>query len=353
MNNTRIKWIDLTRVLAIMAVLLCHCSQGIYGQFNTELMSSVSLFSKIFAYTTFSLGRIGVPLFLMISGYLLLDRTYDNEKTMNFWSENCKHLIICTIIWCAIYQAFLIIVMHDNMNLVTIISGIIFLSELNINHIWYMPMIIGMYILIPFVSTALRQYDLKVIVKPVTFFSIIIFLCPFLIYILNLCGIHDLQVTISLGFSGGVYGIYLVLGYIIKKGYFKKIKSNHLICLFIISLVIIVLIQLYSYKYQLNFKLWYDSPFILLASITLFELISRMKEINFYDIIKLLSKYSFSVFLVHNFFRLPLIPYFAKLPFNYPIKLILLTFTVMIASYILSIAISKIPKIGKYVLYIK
>lgn len=353
MKNTRIKWIDLTRVLAIIAVLLCHCSQGIYGQFNAELMSSVSLFSKIFAYTTFGLGRIGVPFFLMISGYLLLDRVYDNEKTMNFWSKNCKHLIICTIIWCAIYQAFLIFVMHQNMDIITAISGIIFLSELSINHIWYMPMIIGMYILIPFVSTALRQYDLKVIVKPIIFFSIIIFLFPFLIYILKVYGIDGLKVTISLGFSGGVYGIYMVLGYLMKKEYFKKIKSIYLIVSFIISLTIIILLQLCSYKYQFEFKLWYDSPFILISSVCLFELISRMKEVKFYDIIRFLSKYSFAVFLVHNFFRLPLLSYFAELPFNYPIKLILLTLIVMIASYGLAVAISKIPRVGKYMLYLK
>jgi len=243
--------------------------------------------------------------------------------------------------------------MHENIDFINALTGIFFLKNLNINHIWYMPMIIGMYILIPFVSTALKQYDLKIIIKPYYFFSILIFLCPLLIFILKLMGVEDLSLTISLGFSGGMYGFYLITGYLMKKEYFKKINIKFLILGFIIPLAILVLIQLLSYKYNFKFHLWYDSIFLLISSISLFELISRMKNIKFYEFIKFLSKYSFAVFLVHNLFRLPLLPYFIGLPFNYPLKLCLLTLTVILFSYMLSFIISKIPKIGKYILYIK
>ncbi|WP_458403788.1 acyltransferase [Methanobrevibacter sp.] len=353
MVETRIKWIDVARVMAILFVVLCHCSQGIYGQFNIEVMSSISLFSKIFAYFTFALGRLGVPFFLMISGYLLLDRVFTEEKTLDFWNNKCKHLIICTIIWCMIYQIFLVVVLHKDIDFVSAIMGIFFLKKLDINHIWYMPMIIGMYFLIPFVSTALKHYDLKIIIKPYYFFSFLIFLCPFLIFILEILGVKDLSLTISLGFSGGMFGIYLISGYLSKKEYYKKFKSYFLVLGSIIPLIALVLIQLLAYKYNIEFNLWYDSIFLFLSSISLFELISRINNVRYYKYIKFLSKYSFGVFLVHNLFRSPLLPYFRGLPFNYPLKLILLTLIVVIFSYALSFAISKIPKIGKYVLYLK
>ena len=170
---------------------------------------------------------------------------------------------------------------------------------------------------------------------------------------MGLCGVHDLSVTLSEGFSGGMYGIYLISGYLVKKDFFKRFKSSHLMIAALLSVAVLVLIQLFAYKYNVEFKLWYDSIFILISGVSLFELTSRIDDIRFYDAILFLSRYSFAVFLVHNLFRLPLYPYFSGLVFNYPFKLILFALAVIILSYMLSFAISKIPKIGKYVLYLK
>lgn len=247
------------------------------------------------------------------------------------------------MIWCIVYEIFSLLVLHSDTDFFTMIMSVLFLKKLDINHFWYLPMIIGMYILIPFVATALRNYDLKIITKPYYFFLFLTFICPFLIFILGIFGFDGLSVTISLGFSGGMYGIYLVSGYLVKKDYFKRFKSYHLFLGFTVSFALLVLIQLLAYKYDFKFDLWYDSIFLFLSGIALFELTSRIKNVRFYEIIMFLSKYSFAVFLIHNLFRLPLIPYFTALPFNFPLKAFLLTLTVLVLSYLLAFVISKIP----------
>ena len=42
------------------------------GEFTPEQMALLSTRSKIFAFACFTAGRLGVPFFLLISGYLLL-----------------------------------------------------------------------------------------------------------------------------------------------------------------------------------------------------------------------------------------------------------------------------------------
>ena len=100
MNKTRIQWIDFARVLAILTVVFCHCLDNIYHIIDPNVVTTLSISSKIFVFGGYAIGRLGVPFFLMITGYLLLDRVYDSEKITGFWSRNCKHLLICTIIWC-------------------------------------------------------------------------------------------------------------------------------------------------------------------------------------------------------------------------------------------------------------
>ena len=139
MNKTRIQWIDFARVLAILLVVFCHCLDNIYHIIDPNVVTTLSISSKIFVFGGYAIGRLGVPFFLMITGYLLLDRVYDSEKITGFWSRNCKHLLICTIIWCVIYEAFLIFVLHQDFNLVSVISEILLLKPLNISHFWYMP----------------------------------------------------------------------------------------------------------------------------------------------------------------------------------------------------------------------
>ena len=151
MSKNRIEWIDLVRAIAILTVLYIHATDGIYI-ISSDAILNHTLASRIFQFGSLFIGRIGVPFFLMITGYLLLDRSYDDMKTKKFWSKNCKTLIIVTLIWAAIYAITLQFVTVGSSAVNTVEAGNLFFS-----HMWYMPMIIGMYLSMPFVSTARHQ----------------------------------------------------------------------------------------------------------------------------------------------------------------------------------------------------
>ncbi|WP_458402717.1 acyltransferase [Methanobrevibacter sp.] len=223
MTKTRIEWIDLVRAIAILTVLFVHSSDGIYI-IQSDALMNFGTYSRIFQYISLFIGRIGVPFFLMISDYLLLDRHYDDEKTQKFWKNNCKNLIIITVIWTIIYVICLQFVEFNSASINPVEGG-----NLLFSHMWYMPMIIGMYLSIPFVAAALKQFNVKVIYSAMIVFAVLAFLVPFISLLFDMQGIHGVTVQFCLGFSGGVYGIYIILGYLVKKDFFKRIRHNSLV----------------------------------------------------------------------------------------------------------------------------
>jgi hypothetical protein len=78
-----------------------------------------------------------------------------------------------------------------------------------------------------------------------------------------------------------------------------------------------------------------------------------MGEVKAYPIVTFLSKYSFAVFLVHNLFRLPLLPLMVQLPYSEPVKAIILWILLIFFSYLATVIIYRIPKFGKFILYMR
>ena len=347
MNKTRIEWIDLVRAIAILTVLYIHSVDGIYI-ISSDAIVNMTLTSRIFQHASLFIGRIGVPFFLMITGYLLLDRAYDDEKVKKFWNKNCKTLIIVTVLWAVIYAISLFLISNKYTQVNTVEAGNLFFS-----HMWYMPMIIGMYLSMPFVSKAVRSFDKQTIFQATVIFSLLAFCLPFISLLCDIQGIQNVSIQYCLGFSGGIYGVYIILGYLVKKEMFRKISSKYLWLLTIISFLFCLFFQYYTFIIGYNFFLWYEFPFILTGSFALFELVSRMSSVKFYAEIKFLSKYSFAVFLIHNLFRLPFLPLIVQLPFSEPVKAIILWIILIICSYIAAVVIYRIPKFGKFLLYMR
>ena len=347
MGKTRIEWIDLVRAIAILTVLYIHATDGIYI-ISSDAIMNYTTFSRIFNFASLFIGRIGVPFFLMITGYLLLDRTYNDERIRKFWKNNCKGLIIVTIIWSVIYAISLQFISFGSSQVNFSEAGSLFFS-----HMWYMPMIIGMYLSMPFVSSALEKFSSDTIWQATIVFSLLAFLLPFISLVLAMNGIENVSIQYCLGFSGGIYGIYIILGYLVKKGQFKHFDNIKLGLITLISFMICLFFQYYAFTKGYDFQLWYEFPFVLTGSFALFELCSRMDTVRAYPMVAFLSKYSFAVFLVHNLFRLPLLPVVVQLPFTEPVKAIILWVLLIILSYTAVVIIYRIPRFGKYILYMR
>lgn len=102
LTNKRMEWLDVVRSVAIFCVVINHATESTYT-LSMDGIGSSSIKIQILSLTLFTFGRLGVPIFLMISGYLLLDREWNQEKALNFWKKNWIGLFLSTEIWFIIF----------------------------------------------------------------------------------------------------------------------------------------------------------------------------------------------------------------------------------------------------------
>ena len=92
-ETSRVQSIDVLRTLALLCVLSIHSLRAAIAQVNGQDLSGLTG-NQIAASCAIGLSTLGVPLFLMISGYLLLDRDYTKERALTFFKRNLLPLIV-------------------------------------------------------------------------------------------------------------------------------------------------------------------------------------------------------------------------------------------------------------------
>ncbi len=351
-RRERIEWIDLLRVIAISCVLLCHATEGVYPLEFVQIHPMI-LPLKLYIFGSFTLGRLGVPLFLMITGYLLLDREYQEQEIIAFEKKNWLHLFLCTELWYVIYEVFLCVYRGNALDAASLVRRLLFVEKSPFSHAWYLPMILGMYLLIPFAARAVRNVRLNLLFGPCLFFCLYAFLYPLAQLLLKQFGDNtSLALQMSMGYSGGVYGIYIFFGYFIKRGLMERIGNRCLLLAGILSYLLGAALQIAAYTWGKGYIIWYDSPFIFVSSVCFFVLVSRTGRGKGHKMVRTVSRYSFAVYLIHNLIRVPLLPAIRGTGIYMSVQVVLVWLITMGASLVLAALIARIPGAGKYLLYI-
>ncbi len=353
--KNRIVWLDLIRICAIVLVVLCHATEGIY-KLDVESVLALNTADRILVFTCFTIGRLGVPLFLMISGWLLLDRKYDRQTMKRFWKNSWLHLIICALVWFPVYDLILALMNGKAVSPADVVYHLLFIDRVNISHVWYLLMIIGMYPLIPFVANALQAVeDRKQVLVPMGFFFVFLFLCPFVSLLLQALkpDYPGFKSQIGEGFSGGVYGFYLICGWLLRKQMFRKIRPAWLITASALCVAAAVWIQTTRYAAGVKYSIYYDSVLLTVPAITVFELISRKEKTGGGKTLKWLAGFTFGVYLTHNPIRLWMLRYMGAIPCAKELKIFILLVIALGLGLLTAWLISLIPGAGNYLIYRK
>lgn len=70
-TSKRIQSYDMARTFAILCVVLCHSVEFAYSNINYMNLSEIS---QVFRIIFFTVGRLGVPIFLFLTGALTLKK---------------------------------------------------------------------------------------------------------------------------------------------------------------------------------------------------------------------------------------------------------------------------------------
>ena len=355
-QNKRIVWLDTCRALAISLVILTHATDQIFIKYLYG-DSTTTLFTSIIMYTFFTLGRLGVPIFLFITGSLLLKRNYlEKDNTIKFFRNNFLPLFLSTIFWIFAYNLFDLLILKKEISLKNIILELLLLKRNDMPHMWYMYMILGLYLAIPFIATIVNHFPKKIVIAIGILPLIYSMILPSIIQINNLCGINcSLSPIIDLSFLGGCYGVYCVTGYYISNNFQNKIKPVSIALAGISFGVITIFLQAFAYQTGNKFNVWYDFILLYLSAVCLMLLISKisMKNEKLISLLTFVSKRSLALYFVHMPVRFILIKYIPFSTLNAKFATPVFFISIYCVSLLFIVALERIPFIRKWVFLIK
>lgn len=312
--SKRISYLDVARSIAIISITINHAvnrSFSIYsGQY--EEFQSIPLYLSILKAVFYAFSRIGVPFFVMISGALLLPREYDKASLKKFLKHNWLYLLIITEIWLCIMFWYLQLLPDSVLSnrgwgycLVRFVLTLLFINPVRMGSMWYMPMILCVYLLIPILSVALKNIDHKYFLIPMAIVLFCSYTLPDINGALGAFGFEKSLVT-ELDSSNvfSMYVVYLLAGFFISKGYLLRFSTAFLWVVLAISFIVFCAFQLWIYSLEYHFivGLDYQSIFPFIVSAAGFELLRRSK-INGDGLLgrisHRLSVISFGIYFVH------------------------------------------------------
>lgn len=151
MNSERLKervyYLDVIRVFALFCVVIIHVSATFWAPFKTEIDSAEWKICNFFD----GFAHIGVPLFVMLSGAVTLGRGYTIKKCLS----KILHYCFVLLVFSSIYTAVKYLKSGSFPGKARIIHDI--LTGDSAAHLWYLYMLLGLYVVIPFLDAILEK----------------------------------------------------------------------------------------------------------------------------------------------------------------------------------------------------
>ena len=291
--------IDIIRILAFIFIVLLHTVNIQYG---------INIWILLYGVIS-----IGVNLFIMISGYLLLDKS---EKMSVFFKKRIRGVFPLFIFFNIVY------IFVNKVKIMPVLQG----KEIVAPHFWYIYMILGLYFITPWLQKVLK------FAKKETFIILVLwFLCsilnPHLIkFDLPRIPFSHFPITEFIG--------YYILGYYIKvdRNKIKKVPFSIIIIIYLIGFFISAI----STKYVLlktgnRISDFFDKNSLgtFFMTVSFFTFFIKFDFKNRNEIVKIIANSTYFAFLVHLLVL--------KIVVKFSDEMIFKSFTTVIISILLGI----------------
>lgn len=282
MNQKRENAFDVLRVIAMIMVIIIHVS-NVYGRNFEEISNFSYLISLIFN----TISRVSVPIFFMISGALLLDKSFDKKK----YIKRLKKYLVLIIAWDIIYLAWEYLYFGKTYEELYRL----FIDPFRA-HLWFLYTILVIYILQPLIKNIFDKLSKNIKLVILVIWFALSTLCLVIPSIVSFFSIFS-----SIG--------YFVLGKYIYD-YAKKENLKNIIAYFFMAILICFSISIFlNYAYSIRYNEFYNlffayrTPFIIVPSVILFAfVVSLSSKIRPNKTISFLSDVSLGVYLIHGIF---------------------------------------------------
>ena len=292
--------IDLIRTIAMVEVILLHAA-GRWAITSQEMNQmnplEITRWGIVDIYQ--SLGVIAVPLFLMLTGALLLQPEKKTESLSVFFKKRWARIGLPYLFWGAAYFAWDFLVIGIPFTAGTIIQGIL---NGPYTQMWYLYVLVGLYLLTPILRIFIAHANQTLIKYFVILWVVSVAIIPFF----GLFTIFQL--------NSNVFTLTGYVGFFVLGTYLSTVQMRRsTLTIFVLLGIVLTAVGTYVLAAavggtEMYFFQQYLSPTVILASVMLFLLLLTVKppsvqkesgpsRIN--KLIKLISQNTLGIFFIH------------------------------------------------------
>jgi surface polysaccharide O-acyltransferase-like enzyme len=287
--------VDLIRTMAVLGVLLLHSANDL----TIQTMSSMEIGRWIIVDIYQSVGRMGVPLFVMLTGALLLAPSKQGEELGVFFKKRFSRIGLPFIFWAAAYFIWDAYVEYQPVTQGFFVNGLLTGPYFTF---WYLYMLMGLYLLTPFLRLMVAQASEKLF----KYFLVIWFVGSALVPIVAAFSSYHLDPNLFI--IPGYVGYFVLGAYLVN----VKVRRIYLAALMAFG---IALTAIFTYFVAMNigggttyFFQEYLSPTMILAAISFFLLLNSSSanseektshQPRIRKVLKVISDNTLPIFLFH------------------------------------------------------
>lgn len=336
--------IDLIRVIACFLVMLIHSGEIYYINDEGGLIKDDN---NIYPGVINSLSRVSVPLFVMISGYLLLPMKTDYST---FLKKRFTRVSFPFIAFCIFYDIYYYIRGRYTLGeMFWNIPGILLNFGTAVGHLWFMYMIMGVYLYIPIITPWIQTAKKEHFYYYFVIWIISSFSCYIHLFYGDVWGHAFWNSTNLVQSFLGDFG-YAVLGAFIK----LHLKENNLYILGLILYLVGSGVTMFGYFFMrdeakttadIEITWQFDSTNLVVSSFGIFLLLRKIecKNETISKIFNDIALKSYGMFLIHVFF-VDLFKYLFDARNQFPLWCIfVIAILTFISSYLVIKVISYVP----------
>lgn len=292
-TKTRYNFIDVLRVIACFLVIVNHTNSWIF----TETIPTPCVTWYV-SLTYFFISKIAVPIFIMISGYTMLDRIDSYKKI----GQKVFRAVAALYLFSIPYYLGQWQVGHRPF--ISVGDFIVSVFQLpQTTAFWYMYMYIGLLVMLPFLQKMVANLSKKDVEIFIALCLIITGTWPILEHWFPILTYSKL---VDFALFDSFVGI-LMLGYYMKKYVTpskKKLIASVIVFVSCVAFNVIMTRHEYDITGGINYLFYDDRVYlpIVMASAAVFYMVSQMKvEGLFAKIMKVLGGCSFGIYLLADF----------------------------------------------------
>ena len=373
-SDNRIVWLDVIRCVAMIMVIGVHCIDPFYISPTMRAIPEYTHWAAIYG----SLLRPSVPLFVMMTGLLLLP--VKKQPLGKFYKKRIYRVLFPFLIWSVLYSMFPWVTGvlglpkeiigdffcytqgQESQSLIDSLKDVAMIPfnfSHKENHMWYIYLLIGLYLYMPFFSAWIENADRKTKRAFLLIWIISLFIPYLKEYVAN-CLFErsgyvfgtDTWNEFGLFYYFAGFNGYLLLGHYVKKGNDWSLMKTFILCILMFAVGYYIPYTGFSTtasnpnatETEMELFFTFCSPNVLLMTLATFLLLQKVVITNS-TVIKVLANMTqcgFGIYMVHYFVVGPFFLLIGPSSLPIPLQVPLMAICIFLCSWAFTALIYKL-----------